>query len=80
MYPVYLPGSTLGFSFQGQVSKYTQDAAAKRFRAEHKRDKMSQSDTSQTEVNRDSKSGSFLGWFIGLVVLVRNIFALPWLL
>ncbi len=24
--------------------------------------------------------GSFLGWFIGLVVLVQEIFVLPWLL
>ncbi len=36
------------------------------------------------EVNGDSKStnerGSFVGWFIGLVVPVQSIFALSWLL
>ena len=26
------------------------------------------------------KMGSFLGWFVGLVVLVQDIFVLPWLL
>jgi hypothetical protein len=40
--------------------------------------------TVETEVNGDSKStnerGSFLGWFVGLVVPVQEIFVLPWLL
>jgi hypothetical protein len=38
----------------------------------------------ETEMNGDPKStkgnGSFLGWFIGLVVPVQVIFVLPWLL
>ena len=40
--------------------------------------------TVETEVNGDSKStnerGSFLGWFVGLVVPVQEIFVLPWLI
>jgi hypothetical protein len=40
--------------------------------------------TVETEANGDSKStnerGSFLGWFVGLVVPVQEIFVLPWLL
>ncbi len=40
--------------------------------------------TVETEVNGDSKStnerGPFLGWFVGLVVSVQEIFVLPWLL
>ncbi len=40
--------------------------------------------TVETEVNEDSKStnereGSFLGWFIGLIVPEQDIFVLPWL-
>ncbi len=40
--------------------------------------------TVETEVNGDSKStnereGSFLGWFIGLVVLEQEFCVLPWL-
>jgi hypothetical protein len=38
--------------------------------------------TAETGVNGDSKStndkGSFLGWFVGLVVPVQEIFVLPW--
>ncbi len=38
-----------------------------------------------TKVNGDSKSTnergpSLVGWFVGLVVLVQEIFVLPWLL
>jgi hypothetical protein len=40
--------------------------------------------TVETDVNGDSKSTnekrSILGWFVGLVVPVREIFVLPWLL
>ncbi len=38
--------------------------------------------TVETEVNWDSKStkGSSLGWFVGLVVPVQEIFVLRWLL
>ncbi len=41
--------------------------------------------TVETEMNGDSKStngreGSFLGWFVGLVVPVQDTFILPWLL
>jgi hypothetical protein len=36
--------------------------------------------TVETEVNGDSKKSFFLGWFIGLVLLVQEIFVLPWLL
>ncbi len=40
--------------------------------------------TVETEVKGSSKSTnergpSFLGWFVGLVVLVQEIFVLPWL-
>ncbi len=40
--------------------------------------------TVETEVNGDSKStnereGSFLDWFIGLIVPEQDIFVLPWL-
>jgi hypothetical protein len=40
--------------------------------------------TVETEMNGDSKStnerGPFWGWFVGLVVLVQEIFYLSWLL
>jgi hypothetical protein len=39
--------------------------------------------TVETEANKDSQDngkGSFLGWFVGLVVPVQEIFVLPWLL
>ncbi len=37
--------------------------------------------TVETEVRGDSKEHkSFLGWFVRLIVLVQNIFFLPWLL
>jgi hypothetical protein len=40
--------------------------------------------TVKTEVNGDSKRrndrGSFLGWFVGLIVPVQEIFVLHWLL